>query len=264
MKKLLQAIVIILPLLTLFSFLSVSAYATNGNNMYRLYNPNSGEHFYTADSGEKDSLIHTGWKYEGIGWIAPKTGTPVYRLYNRSAGDHHYTTSVTERNNLIHAGWKSEGVGWYSGGSVALYRQYNPNAKTGTHNYTTNKDENNSLVRAGWRAEGIGWYGIGQGTAKPAVASKTASVSNYTRDQILDKIITHYTALWQPDGTYNFSEGTVNTKNGFYGNMRLARNTHGAVNPGFSANVIVTRIYVNTTTGYIYDADGYGEGWYIT
>ena len=38
-----------------------------GQEMYRLYNPNSGEHFYTADADEKGNLVRVGWRYEGIG-----------------------------------------------------------------------------------------------------------------------------------------------------------------------------------------------------
>ena len=128
--------------------------------MYRLYNPNSGEHFYTAKSPERDNLVSVGWNYEGVGWTAPSTGDPVYRLYNPNAGDHHYTTSVSERDSLVAVGWNYEGVGWYSGGSRPLWRQYNPNATSGAHNYTTSKDENDHLVSLGWRYEGIGWYGL--------------------------------------------------------------------------------------------------------
>lgn len=131
--------------------------------MYRMYNPNTGEHFYTSNATERKNLIDAKWRYEGIGWYAPvKSGTPVYRLYNQNAGDHHYTINEGERNILIRAGWKSEGVGWYSDDAegTALYRQYNPNAKSGSHNYTTSKAENDQLVRAGWHAEGVGWYGL--------------------------------------------------------------------------------------------------------
>ena len=64
-------------------------------DMYRLYNPNSGEHFYTANPAEKNNLVSLGWRYEGIGWTAPKkSNTPVYRLYNPNSGDHHYTVNV--------------------------------------------------------------------------------------------------------------------------------------------------------------------------
>ena len=133
-------------------------------NMYRLYNPNSGEHFYTANIGERNHLIGLGWNDEGIGWVAPRTSnTPVYRLYNQYGGEHHYTTSLGERNMLINAGWNDEGIGWYSDDSrsLPLYRQYNPNAYANNHNYTRSQSENNWLVSLGWRAEGISWYGVG-------------------------------------------------------------------------------------------------------
>ncbi len=129
------------------------------NPMYRLYNPNSGEHFYTKVVREKDALVDLGWKYEGIGWVAPLKGEDVYRLYNPNAGDHHYTMDENEKNILVSIGWKYEGVGWFSGGKVPVYREYNPNAKeAGAHNYTPNKTENDFLVSVGWLQEGIGWY----------------------------------------------------------------------------------------------------------
>lgn len=53
--------------------------------MYRLFNPNSGEHFYTRNTGERDDLRKIGWNYEGIGWYSYKgaNGIPVSRLYNK-------------------------------------------------------------------------------------------------------------------------------------------------------------------------------------
>ena len=132
--------------------------------MYRLYNPYTGEHFYTASASERDGLVEVGWNDEGTGWTAPEAGEPVYRLYNSYApgGDHHYTTSAEERDGLIKVGWTDEGIGWATAGEdgVPLYRQYNPYAATGTHNYTTSKEENDGLVSLGWRAEGISWYGV--------------------------------------------------------------------------------------------------------
>lgn len=128
--------------------------------MYRLYNPNSGEHFYTAVISEKNHLVNVGWKYEGIAWYAPITGDPVYRLYNPNAGDHHYTTSKEEKNHLVEVGWNYEGIAWYSGGNIPLYRAYNPNATAGAHHYTISRTEINHIVSVGWRDEGIGWYGV--------------------------------------------------------------------------------------------------------
>jgi hypothetical protein len=139
--------------------------------MYRLYNPNSGEHFYTESSSELSFLVREGWRYEGVGWNAPvSSGTPVFRMYNPYAGDHHYTTSPSERDHLMSSGWNYEGIGWYSDDEkrIALYRQYNPNARVGTHNYTASRQEGDYLVSAGWRDEGIAWYGCSEGASATA------------------------------------------------------------------------------------------------
>ena len=130
--------------------------------MNRLYNPNTGEHFYTANSYERDNLVSCGWRYEGIGWYASSSGDAVYRLYNPNAGDHHYTLNTNEVNSLVAAGWRYEGVAFYSDpySRVPLYRCYNPNAKAGAHNYTANLNENNMLCTHGWRFEGVSWYGV--------------------------------------------------------------------------------------------------------
>ena len=145
---------------------------TAANPMNRLYNPNSGEHFYTADIKEKEALVALGWNDEGYGWVAPSTdsndhkkGNPVFRLYNPNAGDHHYTMSDTEVKTLVAYGWKDEGTGWYSASNdadkVTVYRQYNPYANgAGSHNYTTNKAENDYLVSLGWVYEGAAWTAL--------------------------------------------------------------------------------------------------------
>ena len=130
--------------------------------MYRMYNPNSGEHFYTGSTEERDNLTAVGWHYEGIGWHAPMwEGDPVYRLFNPNSGDHHYTMSEEEVDMLRQAGWQYEGVAWNSAyeGS-AQYRLYNPNADLGSHHYTSSLEERDYLVSLGWILEGIGWYGI--------------------------------------------------------------------------------------------------------
>ena len=65
---------IILAIAALVAAVAISCIATssaladdtNTQEMYRLYNPNSGEHFYTADASERDHLVDVGWNYEGI------------------------------------------------------------------------------------------------------------------------------------------------------------------------------------------------------
>lgn len=136
--------------------------AESWQDMYRLYNPNSGEHFYTANTNEKSHLQKVGWRYEGVGWVAPSTGKPVYRLYNPNVGDHHYTMSLGEQKSLLKVGWKDEGIGWFSDANegIKVWRAYNPNARTGSHNYTINPTEQQLLIIAGWKDEGIAWYGV--------------------------------------------------------------------------------------------------------
>lgn len=157
--------------------LSAMASSTETVDMYRLYNPNSGEHFYTGSWAECTNLVNLGWVSEGIGWVAPKTSSaPVFRLYNPNAGDHHYTLSVDERDGLARVGWIFEGIGWYSDDKmrIPVLRQYNPNAKAGAHNFTTSSEENKALVEVGWKAEGVGWYAVSgaKSTPTPVAGSK--------------------------------------------------------------------------------------------
>ncbi|MBX8938917.1 C39 family peptidase [Enterococcus gilvus] len=134
----------------------------SGNSvpMYRLYNPNGGEHFYTGNTYERDNLKSKGWRYEGIGWQAPTTGNKTYRLYNRNSGEHFYTTDAAERDRVKRAGWRDEGISWYSqSGGTPVYRLFNPNTRgAGSHHYTLNTYERDNLKSKGWRYEGVAWY----------------------------------------------------------------------------------------------------------
>lgn len=205
-----MAIIMLLALLIAAMPTGIEAKAASSKDsvtMYRIYNPNSGEHFYTADTNEKDNIITAGWSYEGMGWIAPvSSDTPVYRLYNSNVGEHHYTMDLGERDYLVSVGWSDEGIGWYSDDAmtVPLYRQYNSGAMTGTHNYTTSPEENNYLVSIGWNEEGIGWYGtvVYQGEYKEYL-----STQNILYGQKVDRI-------WNTEDMYYpthcaYSEGTL-------------------------------------------------------
>ena len=136
--------------------------------MHRLYNPNSGEHFYTGSDSERDNLVNAGWNYEGPGWDAPANlGAPVYRFYNRTLGDHHYTMDASEVEYLNNNGWEYEGVAWNSAPEDTgkpLYRLYNPNAyengESGAHHYTLSETERDNLAAAGWNYEGVAWFSL--------------------------------------------------------------------------------------------------------
>ncbi len=147
------------------AMLPTSSYAAEdaGVTMYRLYNENTGEHFYTQSENEYATLGSIGWVQEGRAWVAPTSSlTPVYRLYNPNTGDHHYTTSVSEYEGLGKLGWVKEGRAWYSDDAkgVPIYRLFNPNASVGTHHYTQSKSEYDALGKLGWVQEGVAWYGV--------------------------------------------------------------------------------------------------------
>lgn len=134
-------------------------------DMYRMYNPNSGEHFYTGSVEERDNLINAGWNYEGVGFTFPRTtGGPVYRLYDRhNTCEHLYTMDEAEKNALIAAGWEIEGVAFNSAyeTEVPQYRLHNPNVTIGAYHFTASLTEKNNLIAAGWEYQGIGWYTCG-------------------------------------------------------------------------------------------------------
>ncbi|MBE6466520.1 hypothetical protein [Denitrobacterium detoxificans] len=130
--------------------------------VYRLYNPNSGEHFFTMSESEYANVKAAGWNDEGVAWQAPLEGAEVYRLYNPNGGDHHFTMSVEERDMLKKLGWNDEGVAFCSAdeSGVPVHRLYNPNALAGNHMFTASQDESDFVKAAGWNYEGIGWYAV--------------------------------------------------------------------------------------------------------
>lgn len=135
-------------------------------SIYRLYNKNTGEHFYTQSREEKWNAIMAGWDDEGIGWVAPSySNSPVYRVYNPNAngGDHYYTKSKYEAQFLVNKGWKWDGNAkpvFYSGGKLSVYVAYNPNAQSGAHNYTSNSFEQQSLLNIGWKFGSTAWNAV--------------------------------------------------------------------------------------------------------
>jgi len=74
--------------------------------LYRLLNPNNGDHFYTVSVAEHDNAIATyGYTSEGVACYVFDSHTPgtsqFYRLLNPNNGDHFYTASASERDNVI-------------------------------------------------------------------------------------------------------------------------------------------------------------------
>ncbi|MCB2185313.1 MAG: discoidin domain-containing protein [Deltaproteobacteria bacterium] len=71
----------------------------------RLYNPNTGRHYYTYRTSERDTLVSLGWNYEhGEGFIFTQPtagGSEIYKLYNLNTGAHLYTSNPTEVEYIL-------------------------------------------------------------------------------------------------------------------------------------------------------------------
>ena len=147
---------------------SMTLYAKWVNNsslipVYRMYNPRTGEHLYTADAHEVDVIYKTlGWGFEGVGWYTINSGTPVYRLYSPKFDNHLYTSDQNEMNVITSKyGWVFDNVRngvpqpvMYSNGDTIIYRLYNP-GQNDQHHLTTDKNEYDIIPKWGWRQEGV-------------------------------------------------------------------------------------------------------------
>lgn len=130
-------------------------------SMYRMYDPNSGEHVYTGSDEERDNLVAAGWNFEGVGFTFPMTtGKPVYRLYDPVYGEHLYTMDEGEKATLMAAGWNFEGIAFNScpEEEVPQYRLHNPNETRGAYHFTASQEERDFLLSIGWEDQGIGFY----------------------------------------------------------------------------------------------------------
>ena len=149
-------------------------------DMYRMYDPNGHEHFYTGSIEERDFLVSVGWNYEGVGFTFPlTTGKPVYRLFDPITGEHLYTMEEPVKTGEKYEGegehkgkdlyecegriWTYEGIAFNSAfeNEVPQYRLHNPNATRGAYHFTASAEERDTLIAAGWEYQGIGWYSMG-------------------------------------------------------------------------------------------------------
>ena len=134
-------------------------------NIFRMYNPNTGEHTYTKNPAEAGKNVEDGWNHEADGDMtafgAETEGTaPVYRVYNPNSGLHHYTMDRNEVKNLTGLGWSFEGAVFWAmprmaAVGVPMWRLYNPN--NGQHFWTASKGEYDVRCSEGWQGEGEAW-----------------------------------------------------------------------------------------------------------
>lgn len=87
----------------------------DGDEVYRLYDPTSGDHILTMAAKEKELLVAAGWNDEGILTHSdPARRYPVYRLFNPNSGEHFYAARESEVHLLEDSGWINEGISFYS------------------------------------------------------------------------------------------------------------------------------------------------------
>lgn len=142
---------------------------TGNSTVYRFYNEASGQHFYTASSGEAQYVAEDldAYTFEGAMFGAGSgTGAQdVFRFFNTATGAHFYTISEGERdfiqNNL--SSFQYEGAAYQAyeasnGSNQALYRFYNE--ATGTHFYTATEGERDFVIAntTTMNYEGIAFY----------------------------------------------------------------------------------------------------------
>lgn len=124
--------------------------------VYRAYNQNTDDHFFTTNAAEFSYLVSIGLKDESTGhdtFAYTKTqadGTvAVHRLYNIANGGHYYTTNNSERDTLVALGWtfeKDEGFVFDSPTLCAreIFRLYNKNS--GHHLFTDNPSVRDAIL----------------------------------------------------------------------------------------------------------------------
>lgn len=90
--------------------------------VFRFFNSQTGTHFYTASTGERDSIINTlpqftfeGISYYGFGDGQNGSHIALYRFHNTSNGSHFYTASTGERDQIIETlgHYRYEGIAYY-------------------------------------------------------------------------------------------------------------------------------------------------------
>ena len=144
----------------------VASGVVEGGQVYRVYNPNSGEHMFTRNAAEVANLVSLGWNNETPAdgdaaiTVDDPDAAPVYRVYNPNEGKHHFTKDANEASFLASIGWNMEGIAFFvydaeSGAGNPEYRVYNPN--TGDHHWTSDAAEKDALVALGWNDEGVAW-----------------------------------------------------------------------------------------------------------
>jgi hypothetical protein len=125
--------------------------------IYRFFNVDTGTHFLSGSTVERDSVINNldSFNFEGPTFRAADptnaAADTVFRFFNTQTGTHFFTQSTVERDNILDTipqfNFEGEAYKGYTeqvDGSIPLYRFFN--TQTGTHFYTAAEAEKDSIV----------------------------------------------------------------------------------------------------------------------
>lgn len=156
---------------------------------FRFFNSQTGAHFYTVSTAERDSIIATlpQFVYEGPAFSASSVAAPglsqVHRFFNRQTGVHFYTISQAERTLIQQTlpQFQYEGVAYYastvSGTGLTPLNRFYVNTR-GFHFYSNSQTETNGIrnnpAMAHYVYEGVGYYVLANTyEARPVVLPHT-------------------------------------------------------------------------------------------
>jgi len=125
--------------------------------IYRFFNVDTGTHFLSGSTVERDSVINNldAFNFEGPTFRAADptnaAADTVFRFFNTQTGTHFFTQSTVERDNILDTlpqfSFEGEAYKGYTeqvDGSIPLYRFFN--TQTGTHFYTAAEAEKDSII----------------------------------------------------------------------------------------------------------------------
>jgi len=125
--------------------------------IYRFFNVDTGTHFLSGSTVERDSVINNldAFNFEGPTFRAADptnaAADTVFRFFNTQTGTHFFTQSTAERDNILDTlpqfSFEGEAYKGYTeqvDGSIPLYRFFN--TQTGTHFYTAAEAEKDSII----------------------------------------------------------------------------------------------------------------------
>jgi hypothetical protein len=162
----------------LFDSNALEANTTGEIPVFRFFNTQTGTHFYTASTTERDSIIANlpQFNFEGTAYQAYSDAdierAPLYRFFNTQTGTHFYTASETERANVIAnlPQFNFEGIAYYVGGINAGVQLdlSNVNATFSGNTLTANTQTTSS-------------FKIGGGTAAPQAPASPGQTDGFSQ-----------------------------------------------------------------------------------